>query len=168
MSSDLRQRKKNDKTSEEGIVDVSIDENSNTKNEKKTHFEDIKSSDAALLQQTNTQSNHTENQNNNNNHKKGLTFIGRLVIFLGIPFLVGISGLYVGYLRKLVANNNNNNNNNKDSPKQTVDFDNDFVFPFLVALTMAIVVGFQTNGYTTTNITPLIKWPQVRRHKKFI
>lgn len=77
----------------------------------------------------------------------------RLVIFLLLPLCVGFIGLYMGYLET------------KRKPDRELNFDTDFVMPFLLALTLVIVVGFQTGGFTKNKIQPLVKWPQVRRKK---
>lgn len=91
-----------------------------------------------------------------NEKSPGLTFIGKIGIFFGFPFLVGLMGLYLGYLASL-----------KD-PARKMDIDQDFIMPFLLAIAMAVVIGIQTNGYSTREIKPLIKWPKVKRVKKYI
>lgn len=91
-----------------------------------------------------------------NAKRPGLTFLGKLGIFLGFPFLVGIMGLYLGYLSSL-----------KD-PERKMDLDKDFIMPFLLALAMVAIIGMQTNGYSTTEVKPLVKWPKVKRVKKFV
>jgi hypothetical protein len=54
------------------------------------------------------------------------------------------------------------------NPEKKIDFDNDFIFPFLLALTMVLVVGFQTGGYVSKKAKPLVAWPQVKRRKKVV
>jgi hypothetical protein len=88
--------------------------------------------------------------------KKGLTFLGKLGIFFGFPLLMGFTGLYLAYLET---------HKQKD---RELSFDQDFVVPFLLALAMATVIGFQTGGYTSTTVTPLVPWPKVKRVKKII
>jgi len=75
------------------------------------------------------------------------------VIFVVFPTLMGFIGLYMGYLESI------------RKPERELDFDTDFVMPFLLALAFTIVVGFQTKGYTTNKVEPLVKWPKVRRKK---
>lgn len=77
----------------------------------------------------------------------------RLVIFLLFPLLVGLIGLYMGYLESL------------RKPDRELNVDTDFVMPFLLALAFAVVIAFQTKGFQTRNVEPLVKWPKVRRKK---
>jgi hypothetical protein len=88
--------------------------------------------------------------------KKGLTFLGKLGIFFGFPLSMGVVGLYMAFLET---------RKNKD---RELSFDQDFVVPFLLALAMAVVIGFQTGGYANSEVTPLIPWPKVKRVKKII
>ena len=86
---------------------------------------------------------------------EGMSFRAKTLVFLGFPLLAGVAGLYVGYLRTI------------NSPETKIDFDTDFVFPFLLALALVVVLGFQTKGFTK-KMTPLIQWPKVRRKKRII
>lgn len=86
----------------------------------------------------------------------GLTTFGRMSLFIAFPFLVGLAGLYVGYLRSFA------------DPTRKIDLDSDFIFPFLLALTMVLVIGFQTSGFTTSDVKPVVVWPKVKRRKKVI
>jgi hypothetical protein len=88
--------------------------------------------------------------------KKGLTFLGKLGIFFGFPLSMGMVGLYMAFLET-----------RKDKNRE-LSFDQDFVVPFLLALAMAVVIGFQTGGYANSEVTPLIPWPKVKRVKKII
>lgn len=85
-----------------------------------------------------------------------MSFVAKTLLFLGFPLLAGIAGLYVGYLRTI------------NSPEAKIDFDTDFVFPFLLALALVVVIAFQTKGFAQKKMTPLIQWPKVRRKKKII
>lgn len=82
-----------------------------------------------------------------------MSWSARFMIFILFPSLVGGIGLYMGYLESL------------RKPERELSFDNDFVMPFLLALTFALVVGFQTKGYRTDKVEPLVKWPKVKRKK---
>ena len=86
----------------------------------------------------------------------GLTFLGKLGLFLGFPFLVGLLGLYAGY------------SDSRKEPDRKVDLDRDFIMPFLLALAMVVVIGMQTNGFAKKEVNPLVKWPKVKRVKKFV
>jgi hypothetical protein len=85
--------------------------------------------------------------------QKGMSFFGRMVIFLVFPTMVGICGLYLGYLAS------------RNDPGREMSFDVDFALPFTLALSMAVVIGFQTRGYTDKP-TPLVLWPKVRKRQK--
>jgi hypothetical protein len=86
----------------------------------------------------------------------GLSMSGRFVVFVIFPVVVGTLGLYLGYLESL------------RKPERQISFDQDFVVPFLLALAMAAVLFFQTGGFTTKKVKPLIEWPKVRRVKKIV
>lgn len=88
--------------------------------------------------------------------EEGMSFVAKALIFLAFPLLTGMAGLYIGYIRTI-----------RDSSSK-IDFDTDFVFPFLLALALVVVIAFQTKGFTKKKITPLIQWPTVRRKKKII
>mmetsp|Transcript_27787 Transcript_27787/g.42046 ORF Transcript_27787/g.42046 Transcript_27787/m.42046 type:complete len:151 (-) Transcript_27787:67-519(-) len=88
--------------------------------------------------------------------KNGVTNFGRFFLFLGLPFLVGMLGFYAAYLLSLFY------------PGRQVNFDNDFILPFLLTLAMVLVIGFQTGGFTGKKPKALVSWPKVRRKKKII
>jgi hypothetical protein len=87
--------------------------------------------------------------------RKSMSLFGRMIIFLALPTVVGICGLYMGYIAS------------RKDPDREMSFDVDFALPFLLALSMAVVIGFQTRGYTDTP-EPLVFWPKVRKRKKII
>jgi hypothetical protein len=87
---------------------------------------------------------------------KGLTTLGRLLVFLLFPFVVGLLGLYLAYLETL------------SKPDRTISWDLDFVTPFLLALAMAVVLGVQTGGFTSKKVKPIVQWPKVKRVKRVV
>ena len=87
---------------------------------------------------------------------QGLTWSGRIMVFIVFPLTAGTIGLYIGYLDSL------------KKPDKKISFDQDFVMPFLLALAMAVVLFFQTGGFTSNKVKPLVEWPKVRRVKKII
>ena len=87
---------------------------------------------------------------------QGMSFVARTLIFLAFPLFAGTAGLYVGYLRTI------------RDPDSKINFDTDFVFPFLLALALVMVIAFQTKGFSKTEVTPLIQWPKVRRKRRII
>lgn len=86
----------------------------------------------------------------------GLSMSGRIMVFLVFPITMGTVGLYLGYLESLRR------------PERKISFDQDFVMPFLLALAMAAVLFFQTGGFTSNKVKPLVAWPKVRRVKKIV
>ena len=86
----------------------------------------------------------------------GLTMSGRIMVFIVFPVTCGVIGLYMGYLETL------------RKPDRKISFDQDFVMPFLLALAMAAVLFFQTGGFSTTQVKPIVAWPKARRVKKVI
>jgi hypothetical protein len=118
---------------------------------KRNKKESEKEADAALQRQVPDATDHAIAAS-----KKGLTFLGKMGIFLGFPLVAGMAGLYLAFLET---------QKRKD---RELSFDQDFVVPFLLALAMAIIIGFQTGGYTSSSVTPLIPWPKVKRVKKII
>jgi hypothetical protein len=84
-----------------------------------------------------------------------MSLVGRILIFLAFPMFIGWAGLSVGYLRTV------------NDKSQQVDFDRDFVFPFLLALALVVVITIQTKGFTAS-MKPLVQWPKVRRKRKII
>jgi hypothetical protein len=87
--------------------------------------------------------------------RKGMSFFGRMIIFLVFPTIVGICGLYMGYIAS------------RNDPNREMSFDVDFALPFTLAVVMAVVIGFQTRGYTGKP-EPLVLWPKVRKRRKII
>lgn len=86
-----------------------------------------------------------------------LSTVGTVAVFLLFPLGMGTLGLSLSYLETW------------RKPEKELSFDRDFVLPFLLALAMAVVVGFQTAGYRKRQIDPLVTWwPKVNRVKKSI
>jgi hypothetical protein len=85
----------------------------------------------------------------------GMSFVARILVFLAFPLFIGLAGLVLGYLMTF------------HDKSRKVDFDNDFVFPFLMALVLVMVLSIQTKGFTGS-MAPLVRWPKVRRRKKII
>lgn len=48
-------------------------------------------------------------------------------------------------------------------PQHVVDFDRDFVTPFLLALALVVVVGFQTSGFSNADAKGAFAWPKARK-----
>lgn len=84
------------------------------------------------------------------------TFISKLALFLLLPTLAGLGGLYTGYLAQY------------SDPNRKLKIEADFGLPFMLMLLLVVVVGFQTGGYSTTDVKPLVQWPKVKRTRKVI
>lgn len=82
--------------------------------------------------------------------------ISKLMIFLGLPTLVGLIGLYMGYLAQY------------GDPDRPMSIEADFGLPFMLTLLLVVVLAFQTRGYTKDKVEPLVKWPKVKRTRKVI
>jgi hypothetical protein len=87
---------------------------------------------------------------------KGVSIFGRVLIFLGFPTVVGFIGLVMVYFA------------GREDPNRVIKFDTDFALPFVLALSMVIVIAFQTRGYTSNKAEPLAMWPKVKKRKKII
>lgn len=87
---------------------------------------------------------------------KGLTTIGKIALFLGLPTFVGFAGLVMGYLAS-----------NQD-PERKLSIEVDFAMPFMLTLTLVIVVGLQTQGYSKDKAEPILKWPKTKKQRKII
>ena len=81
----------------------------------------------------------------------------RLLIFIVIPTFTGVAGLGISYLQSLRL---------FEGEKHAVNFDTDFVTPFLLALAFVIVIGFQTNGFTGEKRRGAFVWPTTRKVQK--
>lgn len=84
------------------------------------------------------------------------TTTAKLLIFLCLPTLAGVFGLYSAYLRQY------------DNPDRKMTIEADFGLPFMLTLLLVLVVGFQTSGYGTNQVKPLIRWPKVKKTRKII
>eukprot|EP00568_Trieres_chinensis_P011234 CAMPEP_0183297268 /NCGR_PEP_ID=MMETSP0160_2-20130417/4609_1 /TAXON_ID=2839 ORGANISM="Odontella Sinensis, Strain Grunow 1884" /NCGR_SAMPLE_ID=MMETSP0160_2 /ASSEMBLY_ACC=CAM_ASM_000250 /LENGTH=171 /DNA_ID=CAMNT_0025459057 /DNA_START=66 /DNA_END=581 /DNA_ORIENTATION=- len=90
-----------------------------------------------------------------------LPLVARVALFLGVPLLAGSVGLVAGYLTQLQSKRNG-------GKVKEINFDRDFIFPFMLALVMVVVIGIRTRGFKKKEITPLVAWPKVRRKKKVV
>ncbi len=88
--------------------------------------------------------------------KMKITYAGRVALFIILPTLCGFVGLSVSYVKQKSSEGD-----------WLINFDRDFIFPFLLALLMVIIIGFRTKGFTQRP-APLIEWPKAKRKKKII
>ena len=78
----------------------------------------------------------------------------KFCIFLVLPTLFGMIGLYAAYLKQI-----------KD-PDRKMTIEADFGLPFMLTLLLVLVIGFQTNGYSSSQMKPLVSWPKVKKKRK--
>ncbi len=86
-------------------------------------------------------------------------------MFICVPCLTGIIGLVSSYLESKRPLKDDG-----DKP-HTIDFDRDFVTPFLLGLAFVIVIGFQTGGFTVGGAGGggkkfALSWPKAKRVRK--
>eukprot|EP00986_Skeletonema_menzelii_P009522 scaffold4350_cov131-Skeletonema_menzelii.AAC.2 len=131
-------------------------------------------------QQLQQQQSNDETNNNNaaaaNNSSSGdfgqMSLKARVTIFILVPFCTGFIGLFSSFLQSTRPPATNDNDTTKAAEPHTIDFDRDFVTPFLLGLALVIVIGFQTGGFRYAGgMTPMerkfaLSWPKARRVKK--
>ena len=88
----------------------------------------------------------------------GMPLIARFLIFVFVPSFTGLVGLGVSYLQTMY------------DPEKKVDFDRDFVTPFLLSMAFVIVLGFQTGGFAMgandSRRKGAFSWPKTRTVQK--
>ncbi|KAL7537453.1 hypothetical protein ACHAWF_005765 [Thalassiosira exigua] len=102
----------------------------------------------------------------NNDEPRGggsrtMSFVARVLIFGLIPCLTGLTGLGVSYLQSLKGPDDEGDG---EPLSHVVDFDRDFVTPFLLGLALVVVIGFQTGGFSSDGPRRgAFVWPKARR-----
>lgn len=81
------------------------------------------------------------------------TTLSKILLFLFLPTLAGLLGLYTAYLKQY-----------KD-PDSKMSIEADFGLPFMLTLLLVIVIGFQTSGYSSSELKPVVKWPKVKKRR---
>ena len=92
-----------------------------------------------------------------------MSLLARFLIFIFIPSFTGLTGLGVSYLKRVHLLGTEG-----DEPHE-VNFDRDFVTPFLLALAFVIVIGFQTSGFSKdagSGRKGAFAWPTTKRVQK--
>lgn len=118
------------------------------------------------------------NDNDNNNGSQGsggakMSLLARFLIFVFVPSFTGLVGYGISYLQSMQSQRRAGNKNEGEVLEEPheVNFDRDFVTPFLLSLAFVIVLGFQTNGFS---MKPGEKgankgafaWPKARKVQK--
>ena len=81
----------------------------------------------------------------------------RVALFLVLPFSVGTFGLMMSYLKSKVFKQNG----------ATINFDSDFVIPFLLTFVIVVVIMIQTEGFTS-KAKGVVVWPKMKRKKNIV
>lgn len=84
-----------------------------------------------------------------------MTIASRVALFFVLPTFVGGCGLLFSYIQIRFPDNDAG-----DTPK-TLNFDRDFIYPFLMALALVVVIAIQTGGFSSYTAAPLVAWPKV-------
>ena len=84
----------------------------------------------------------------------GMSMVSKILIFLVLPMLAGLLGLYSAYLKQF------------KEPDRKLTIEADFGLPFMLALLLMVLIGFQTNGYASSQVKPIINWPKVKKTRK--
>ena len=96
-----------------------------------------------------------------------MSLLARFLIFIFIPSFTGLTGLGVSYLQS-IQSRRLGTEDDEDEPHE-VNFDRDFVTPFLLALAFVIVIGFQTSGFSKdagSGRKGAFAWPTTKRVQK--
>lgn len=89
-----------------------------------------------------------------------MTIISRVVLFFLFPTIIGVGGVVTSYFQ-----NKYSTDGDREKP---IDFDRDFVFPFLMSMVVVVVIGVQTHGFKSYQTAPLVQWPKVVKKKKVV
>ena len=89
------------------------------------------------------------------NRTTGMTIASRIVLFFMFPLLVGSAGLAASHLQNMFG-----------KEPVPLNFDRDFVYPFLITMVLVVVVSVQTGNFSTYKASPLIAWPKVVKKQK--
>lgn len=116
------------------------------KNNKKSNFSSLQQEE---LQQRNGQQ---------PKKSKSMTITSRFFLFVLAPTAAGFLGLSASYF---------NSKFGRDNPGP-IDFDRDFILPFLIALVLICVVSIQTQNFASYEAKPLVSWPKVVKKKKVV
>lgn len=94
-----------------------------------------------------------------------MSLLARFLTFIFIPSFTGLTGLGVSHLQSIQSRRLGT----EDEEPHEVNFDRDFVTPFLLALAFVIVIGFQTGGFSKnagSERKGAFVWPTTRRVQK--
>jgi len=82
----------------------------------------------------------------------------RVTLFFILPFCVGSFAFVLSYINKKVL---------EDGKAGELNFDTDFIIPFLLSFVVVSVVMVQTKGFSS-KAKPIVSWPKVRKKRKVV
>lgn len=91
-----------------------------------------------------------------NNDEGGLNPKARVSLFLLLPLMAGSIAFIMSYF------------NSQYGDGKEVNFDTDFILPFLLTFVLVTVIMVQTQGFKTTKAKGVVSWPKVIKKKKII
>ena len=95
-------------------------------------------------------------EDNSRIHKaNGMTIASRLVLFFMFPLFIGSLGLLCSHIQHKFS-----------KEPRPMNFDRDFVYPFLITLVLVVVVSIQTGNFASYEAKPLVSWPKVVKKQK--
>ena len=86
-----------------------------------------------------------------------MPWVARLLIFVFVPSFTGLCGLGISYLQQIQGIED------ADGQPHAINFDRDFVTPFLLGLAFVVVIGFQTGGFSSRERKGGFSWPKTRK-----
>lgn len=105
-----------------------------------------------------TQKEPTSSPNAAEQPQKGMHSItSRVVLLFIFPLCVGSLGLGASHFQ-----------NTFGSDPTPMNFERDFILPFLMTVVLVVVVSLQTGSFSKYQADPLVHWPKVVKKKKII
>jgi hypothetical protein len=147
---------------------INIDIMTSKKKQPKSAF--AKHTEQQLAQSNDSNNNTAASTANSSGDFGQMSLTARLTVFLLIPTCTGLFGLFGSYLQ--TNRDPTTLDGGKENEPHKVDFDRDFVTPFLLGLALVIIVGFQTGGFryaggqTALERRYALSWPKARRVRK--
>eukprot|EP01083_Nonionella_stella_P133278 405159_1 len=96
-------------------------------------------------------------QNQNQNQKGMNSIASRIVLLFIFPLCVGSLGLGASHFQ-----------NTFTSDPNPMNFERDFILPFLMTMVLVVVVSLQTGSFSKYKADPLVHWPKVVKKQKII
>ncbi len=91
-------------------------------------------------------------------NQKGMNSIAsRIVLLFLFPLCVGSLGLGASHFQ-----------NTFSSDPNPMNFERDFILPFLMTMVLVVVVSLQTGSFSKYKADPLVHWPKVVKKQKII